>query len=375
MDGESSDGKVWDLVVLGEAGRDAVAAAERLGARVLFVEENARFVSADALERDGKRHTARAFVLCTGSVTRLPTLTGLDATPYFSPESLPDQLPPSLVVLGADCLGLELADGLRRRGAEITVVESRDRLLPNQDAECVAELRLRLEAGGLRIHTQVTTESVQQIATGIRLLGVRAGARIDLDAAALVATAQRPRVDGLGLDQASVDITDDHIVVDAQLRTSNPRIFAIGSVAGRGRHDLRRDAELAVRNALLPLAARVDDRLTPFGVYTQPAFAWVGLTVAEADAELRDVELFEARSVDGLCRLVTASGRLVGAHLVAAHATLAITTATLAIQQHLPLSSLARLHCPRSSSAQLIQQAAQQRKKRGWLDRVFQMLH
>jgi len=174
--------------------------------------------------------------------------------------------------------------------------------------------------------------------------------------------------------------------VDDELRTTNPLIFAIGEVAGRAGPG---DAQLAVRNALLPLAARVNDRAVPRAVFTQPELAWVGLTVAEARDQLRDVELFEARFDEtdraltdglepGLCRLVTASGRLVGAHLVGAQAGELIHVATLAVQERLPLSSLAEMSWLSPTLSEVLSKASQRRKEalleRPWVRRGLRLL-
>jgi pyruvate/2-oxoglutarate dehydrogenase complex dihydrolipoamide dehydrogenase (E3) component len=346
---------------------DSRAHFESLGAEVRIGAP--RFVSPDALELDGQRLTARAFIVATGSRPTVPEV-------CLGPRCLTNEtlfeltaIPPSLAVLGGGAVGLELGQAMARLGARVTVLEALDRLVPHEDVEVSTEIRRRLEAEGLTIVTGARVEALRPDGT-LELAG-----REPVSAAAiLAATGRVPNVEALGLDAAGVTVGRRGIVVDDRLRTSNRRVFAVGDVIGRFAftNTAGYEGALAVRNALLPLGDPADYRAVPWTTFTAPELARVGLTEEEARAAHRDVQVSRSAFAevdraltegepDGFVKLVGARGQLVGAHIVGARAGELIHTAVLAMRERLPLAALARMSWVYPTLSEGVRKAAQSR--------------
>ncbi|HZS41626.1 MAG TPA: FAD-dependent oxidoreductase, partial [Polyangia bacterium] len=135
------------------AEHDSPARFEKLGAEVRIGAP--AFVSRDALELDGKRLSARGFLIATGARAAPPPIDGLAEAAPLTNETIfsLDALPASLAVIGGGPIGLELGQAMQRLGVRVTIVEAADRVLPGEDEEASAELRARLEAEGVTIHT------------------------------------------------------------------------------------------------------------------------------------------------------------------------------------------------------------------------------
>jgi pyruvate/2-oxoglutarate dehydrogenase complex dihydrolipoamide dehydrogenase (E3) component len=347
----------------------------RLGAEVRIARP--RFVSPDALDVGGETLRAHRFVVATGSHPTIPPIEGLAAAAPLTNETIfdLDAIPPSLAVLGGGPVGLELAQALARLGARVTVLEALDRLLPREDVECSAEIRARLEAEGLTVHTGTRVKRVELDGTERVLACERAGAPVTVRAAALLSAIGRaPNVDGLGLEAAGVRFDSRKILVDDTLRTSNRRVYAVGDVIGRFpfTHMAGYEGALAARNALLPLSTRADYRVVPWATFTAPEVARVGLTEEEARATLDGVVVLRSRFADvdraitdgtpeGFVKLVTARGRLVGAHIVGARAAELIHPAVLAMRERLPLRALASMTWVYPTLSEGLRKAAQSR--------------
>lgn len=234
---------------------------------------------------DGVLHS-RAFCIATGSQPIIPQIPGIEAVETLTNHSLfaLRTLPPRLAVLGGGAMGLEMAQAFRRLGSETRVLEVAPSILPREDPELTALLRRSLEAEGVVIDTGVHVQSVAPAGEGPIRLALGSGETVEADAL-LVAAGQAPNTAGLGLSAAGVDCDAEGAVrVDGTLRTSNPRIFAAGDVTGRAQftHTAARDAQTVLRNALFPGHTRVDERVTPWAVFTDPEYARVGLSEAEA---------------------------------------------------------------------------------------------
>jgi len=358
------------------AEHDAPARFEALGVTVRIGAP--RFVSPEELELDGARLRARAFIVATGSRPALPPVEGLAEVPFLTNETVwgIEAIPSSLAVLGGGPTGVELGQAFARLGAKVTIVEAADRLLPREEPELAAALRLRLEAEGIAVHTATAIARARRDGGDLVLDGNQSGGAVTVRAARLlVAAGRRPNHEGLGLDAAGVDVDARRIVVDDELRTTNPRIFAVGDVIGRlpFTHTAGMEAVVAVRNALLPLASRADYRAVPWVTFTDPELARVGLTEAEARArEGREVAVVSARYDEtdraltdgveaGLAKIVTAGGRVVGAHLLGAAAGEIVHVAALAVKEKLPLRALASMSWAYPTLSEVLRKASQSR--------------
>lgn len=383
------------------APHDSVERFEGLGVRVIagaarFADP--RHVVVDGETGDGEAIRARRFVISTGSRPRLPPIPGLETVPFLTNETVfaLDELPRRLVVIGGGPIGLELAHAFARLGSEVTVLE-RFAILPKDEPEAVAVVRAALVADGVAIHENVEIGNVSGEAGEIAIRAEAGGEPLLLEAShVLVAAGRAPNVEQLGLAEAGIAAGAGGITVDAGLRTTNRRVYAIGDVAGGPQftHVAGYHAGIVIRSALFMLPAKVDYRALPWVTYTDPELAHVGLTEREARAAHTGVttivEPFACNDraqaeaeTQGLLKLVLDSkARILGATIVGPGAGEAIGFYALAIARRTPLSALAGLILPYPTRSEIAKRAAgahftptiygpRVRRLVGWTQRLF----
>jgi dihydrolipoamide dehydrogenase len=288
-------------------------------------------------------------IVATGS--RATTLPGLEPGPrvWDSTAALAlSSVPVRLLVVGGGYIGLELGSVYAALGSEVTVVELLDGLLPGVDRDLVAPLARRLgkRFKQILLGTKLTGMHDNGKALTVELSGDGAPKQLEVDQA-LVAVGRRPLTDDLGLEHTRAQRDPrGFIVVDAQRRTADPQIFAIGDVAGEPMLAHKAIAEgLVAAEAAAGRPAAFEPLAIPAVVFTDPEVAWCGLMEAQAQArgvEARSVKFpwsASGRAVamgrsDGLTKLVfeNASGRLLGVGLVGPHAGDLLAEGTLAVE-------------------------------------------
>ena len=343
-----------------------------LGAHVVF--GKARFVAPRFLEVGDTSVTARRFIIATGSAPVVPSIPGLETVPYFTNETLFDSAPePSnLLVLGGGPVGVEMAQAYRRLGAEVTLIE-KGRLLGRDDPELAAIVRASLIADGVTVHEETPVTAVEADGTGVALTCGSGDTSLRLSGShLLVAAGRRPKIDDLGLEDAKVVLNDGVPLVDARLRTTNKRIFAIGDVVGpyRFTHTASYQARIVITNALFRLPARARYDAVPWVTYADPELAHVGLSEAEARAKGHEVRIlrfsFEENdraiaegATGGLIKVVAARrGRVLGASIVGAHAGELILPWVLAMKYRLGVGKLAQAIVPYPTLSEVSARAA-----------------
>ena len=257
------------------------------GFGVEVVRGTARFINPNAVEIEGeqrRRVTGRFFVLCTGGRPALPPLDGLRDVPFYTSDTLfeIDRQPRHLLVLGAGPVGIEMAQAFARLGSEVTVVGRDRRILPRDDAAHAATLQAVLESEGVRFVLGAKATRVEREGDALLLYLDPLGAPLRGDAL-LIATGRRPNVEGLGLELAGVEYTEDGITVDDRCRTSRSHIYAAGDGTGAYQltHMSEHMAKVAVTNAVLRLPMTVDHAHVPWVTYTDPELAHLGATEDE----------------------------------------------------------------------------------------------
>lgn len=201
-------------------------------------------------------------------------------------------VPKSLLVIGGGYIGLEMATVYDALGSEVTVVEMTDGLLPGVDRDLVKPLATHL-TGKLKnifLNTTVVSLEVVKNAVEVVLKGKDVPEKITVDRV-LIAIGRRPNSDNIGLQNTAV-IVDEHgfIAVDAQCRTSEKKIFAIGDVSGQPMlaHRAMRQGQVAAE-VLAGRPSSFDNRAIPAVVFTEPEIAWCGITENEAKAQGKEV--------------------------------------------------------------------------------------
>ena len=351
---------------------DSVERYAGLGAEV--IQGSARFAAPDALEVAGRRFTARRIVIAAGARAAIPPIPGLDTVPFLTNETLwaLAEQPAHLLVLGGGPIGLEMAQAFALLGSRVTVIEA-TRIASRDEPEFADGLRAALTRDGVTI---IEGQAVTAVAGGPEVV-LADGQRIT-GSHLLVATGRRPNIETLGLDAGGVLASPRGVVTDAGLRsTTNRRVFAAGDIAdpvGIGprafTHVCSYHAGIVIRRAIFRLPARLDYAALPRVTFTAPELAQVGLTEAEARSAGHDVQVLTwplhendraqaERRTDGLAKLiVTRSGMILGAGILAPHAGEMIGTFTLAIARNIPLSAIAGMIVPYPTLAEAPKRSA-----------------
>lgn len=331
------------------------------GLGVDVIQGEARIVSPWEVEVDGKRLSARSLIIATGARPLVPGLPGLDEVDYLTSDNLWDLrvLPRRLVVLGGGPIGCELTQAFARLGSHVSQVEMATRLLPREDADAAAEVQSRFDEEGIEVFTGCKALRVEREGDGGTLICEKDGAevRVPFDRL-LVALGRKANVEGFGLQELGVEITERGTVqVDALLRTNFPNILVAGDVAGpyQFTHVAAHQAWYASINALIApfWSFKVDYRVIPWATFTDPEVARVGLSEDEArdrgiEVEvtrygLDDLDRAIADSEDhGFVKVLTQPGkdRILGATIVGAHAGDLLAEFVLAMKHGLGLNKL-----------------------------------
>ena len=349
------------------AHHDSQQRMEGLG--VTVIRAAARFVDPHRLEAGGEHFTARRIVIASGSRPAVPPIPGLDGVPYLTNETLfaSETLPSHLLVIGGGAIGLEMAQAHRRLGSRVTVFEAAAPLAQD-DPELAAVLLDQLRAEGIEI---IAATAVTRVARSGAEITVAAGQRSVTGSHLLVATGRAPNVAELNLDAAGIAATAKGITTGKDLRTSNPRVYAIGDVAGgHFTHEAGYQAGIVIRSALFGLPARATAAI-PHVTYTDPELAQIGLTEALARAAHGDaVRVLRApfhdndraqaeASTEGLVKIVTTRrGRILGAGIVGPGAGDLIQPWVLALERGLKPAALAASVLPYPTRGEASRRAA-----------------
>lgn len=361
-------------VVAAIAPIDSVERYEGFGVRV--IRAHARFVGDREVEGGGVRVRARFVVIATGSVPSVPPIPGLAGVPYLTNETIfeLERQPEHLLVIGGGAIGCELAQAHARLGCRVTLLEA-GRILGNDDPEAADVVRLALSRDGVTLREGVSvTDAAPGADGGVTLMLKTAdGVEPVTGSQLLVAAGRRLSFEGMDLECAGIAVDErGRLILDARLRTSNRRVFAVGDAAGGPQftHVAGADAGVVIRNTLFRLPAKADHGGVPRVTYTAPELAQVGPTEAELRAAgtrfgvlrwaFADNDRAQAeRSTDGFVKaLVAPNGRILGATVVGDAAGEQIAVWGLALARRLKVGSLAGLTVAYPTRAEASKRAA-----------------
>jgi dihydrolipoamide dehydrogenase len=294
-----------------------------------------------ALKAGGSRTVqARAVILATGARAKAIPAIGLapdgDRIWTYREAMTAKTMPKSLLVVGSGAIGLEFASFYRALGAEVTVIEALDRILPVEDEEISQAAQKAFEKRGLTFRVGAKVTRLSKTKSGVEIALESKGKSETLSAdAAIVAVGIDGNVEGLGLEALGVKIERGHVVIDSHLRTGVPGLYAIGDVAGapwlahKAMHEGSHCADIIAGKAGPDIPAPI-----PGCTYAQPQVASVGLTEAQAKKDGRTVKVgrfpFRANGkaiasgeTEGFVKTVfdAQTGALLGAHLIGGEVT------------------------------------------------------
>jgi len=251
------------------------------------IEGHASFESARTVRVNGGIIDADLLFVNTGGRAFSPPIPGLAEVDYLTNTSIMelDYVPEHLIVIGGSYIGLEFAQIYRRFGAHVTVIEKLPRLIAREDPDVSHGVTEILRNEGVRVETGAECMRIANTTGAITVsLDCSGGVREVQGSHLLVAVGRIPNTHDLGLDRAGIG-TDEHgyIIVDDQLRTNVPGVWAIGDCNGRGgfTHTSYNDYEIVADNLLGSAERRVGDRLRAYALFTDPPLARVGMTDAE----------------------------------------------------------------------------------------------
>ncbi len=335
-----------------------------------------RFSGPDTLEVAGRRLRFARAVVATGARASAPPIPGLVETGYLTNETLFSltELPRRLAVIGAGPIGCEMAQSFARFGSSVVLIETICQVLPREDPDAAAFVEKALRRDGVQIRCGVTVRAARRDGSGAKLLALdRDGSTEEVTAdAILVAVGRAPNVEDLGLEAAGVAYGRHGVGVDDHLRTSNPRILAVGDVASAFKFTHAADAcaRIAIRNALFFGRAKASALTIPWCPFPSPELAHVGLSERGAGERgvaidtlrvpLEEVDRARLDGDEGLLKVLVRKGtdKVVGATLVAPDAGNLITQLTLAIDAGLGLGTLAATIHPYPTQSEVVKRAA-----------------
>jgi pyruvate/2-oxoglutarate dehydrogenase complex dihydrolipoamide dehydrogenase (E3) component len=326
----------------------------------LFAESEAQLAAPDEVLVNGRRLKVKSVIIATGSHAIAPPVEGLAEAGYITHvEALElERLPESLVVIGAGPIGCEFAQIFTRFGSQVSMIEMMPNPLPAEDYEISTVIRRYLEAEGVEFNGGYTVQEVRRENGEKVVVGEnRRGERIELRGQEiLVAAGRAPTIDGLGLENSGVELQKSGVVVDENLKTTAPNVYAAGDITGKYlfTHVAEYQGRTALRNALFPGSTKTDYRVVPWTTFTDPEVARVGLTESEARQRHEKVKVFRYPFGDldraicegetaGFVKLVTdKKGKILGAHIIGPEAGNLIQEVVLAMQTGIPVGQLSR---------------------------------
>jgi pyruvate/2-oxoglutarate dehydrogenase complex dihydrolipoamide dehydrogenase (E3) component len=331
----------------------------------------ARFTGPREVEAGGQTIRARRFVIATGSRPFVPQVQGVDSVPFLTNETIFDlrERPSHLIVVGGGPIGVEMAQAHRRLSCDVTVIEGA-RVLGREDPELASQVIDALKAEGIRF---VEGQPVVRLAGGPGAVEVTLGDGTQVTGShILMAVGRKVALEGMNLEAAGVAYTPKGVTVDARLRSTNRRVYAVGDAAGglQFTHVAGWHAGIVIRQAVFGLPAKADPRAIPRVTYTDPELAQAGLTEAEARAahgdsltvvraEFAHNDRAQAEGkAKGLIKVMVVKGRPVGASIIGPQAGELIGLWALAISARLKLSAIAGMVAPYPTLGEVSKRAA-----------------
>ena len=253
------------------------------------IQGHARFQSSNTVTVNNEVLEADKIYINVGGRASIPDMPGIHDVPFLTNSSMMDIdfLPQHLIIVGGSYVGLEFAQIYRRLGSEVTIVEKGRRLIGREDEDVSDAVREILEAEGIHIRLNAKCVSLAKRDGGVSVgLTCEEGPSEVVGSHVLLAVGRTPNTNDLGLDRAGVAI--DHrgyIIVDDQLQTNVPGIWALGDCNGRGAftHTSYNDYEIVADYLFNADHRRVSDRIQAYALYIDPPLGRCGMT----DAEIR----------------------------------------------------------------------------------------
>ena len=260
----------------------------KLGAKVEY--GNASFVDEHAISFDGKRHSAKHWVIATGSSAAIPPIEGLKETPYITNKEIfsLEKLPGSMAIIGGGPIGIELGQAFTRLGTKVIVVESLGQILNADDRDMADIVMSVLKDEGVEFYLDSAVTSTRAVGSEVEVLLRTAGETKSIRAETLlVATGRSVNLNGLGLENIGVAFDRRGLKLDERLRTTESHIFGAGDVTGTYQftHAAGYEGGIVVSNAIFHFPRKAVYTYLPWVTYTDPELASIGMNEKIAKAK------------------------------------------------------------------------------------------
>jgi pyruvate/2-oxoglutarate dehydrogenase complex dihydrolipoamide dehydrogenase (E3) component len=348
---------------------DSVERFEGFGVNV--IEEFGEFISPTEVKAGDTIIKARRVVIATGSSPLVPPIPGLENVPYETNETLFDlrERPMHLLIVGGGPIGMEMAQAHIRLGSKVTVIEGA-KALGKDDPELAEVVLNSLRDEGVEIAEDALAAEIRGKAGAIEI--ETKDGRIFKGSHLLMAVGRKSNIDKLNLEAAGIERTRNGIQIDAGLRTTNRKVYAIGDVAGglQFTHVAGYHAGVIIRSMLFGLPTKAKTAHIPWATYTDPELSQVGLTEAEAreahGAKLEVVRFdyhhndraIAERKTKGFIKVMVVKGRPVGASIVGYQAGELINLWALALANKMKMSQIAAMVAPYPTIGEINKRAA-----------------
>lgn len=315
-------------------------------------------------------------IIATGSVNAQPPVPGIDGKNIIDSTAAlnPDRIPKSITIIGGGVIGCEFAGIYRALGSEVNLIEMLPRLIMGGDQECSQLLEKSFVKQGVNVEVNAKVLEISDGKDGLKTVSVETpkGSKLISSEKVLVATGRKANITDLNLEKAGVIVEKPGIKVDAMMKTSNPKIFAIGDVNGREMlaHVAYEEAEVAVEN-VLGSTRIMDYNGIPKAIFTFPEIASVGLTEEEAKNQGMTVKVgkFPMRGngkalimneIEGFIKFVAENetNQIVGIHICGPHASDLSGEASLALKIEAALEDIEAATHAHPSVSEAMREAA-----------------
>lgn len=345
------------------------------GNGIEILHQKARIISPGKVQVGEREVEAKHIIIATGSGQGKPPIPGIDSAGVVDTDDIltAKTLPESILVLGGGVVGVEFASIMAAFGVKAILVEMLPGLLSTLDSELGKRLAICLRKAGVEIHTATKVTTIAQGPGGLKVeLEGKKGSQQVVVEQVLLAAGRSPNFGGLDLDGLGVDYDRrTGIKVDETMATNVPGIWAIGDCVGNLMlaHVASHEGIVAVEN-IMGYKARMDYRVVPSCVFTNPEVASVGISEDEAKEQglaykiakfpfMANGKALAQNATDGIVKIVAAAdGEILGVHILGPHASDLIAEAAVAVQQRLKAEELVHIIHAHPTLAEAVAEAA-----------------
>ncbi|WP_455584630.1 dihydrolipoyl dehydrogenase [Bacteroides sp.] len=342
---------------------------------VTIMTGEAQIVDKNTIRCGEETYECENLILCTGSETFIPPVTGIDTVSYWTHRDALDnkELPASLTIVGGGVIGMEFASFFNSLGVQVTVVEMLDEILNGMDKELAALLRAEYAKRGVKFLLNTKVISLSQNGEGTVVSYENAeGAGNVVSEKLLMSVGRRPVTKGFGLENLGLELTErGNVTVDSKMQTSVPGVYVCGDLTGFSllAHTAVREAEVAV-HTILGREDAMSYRAIPGVVYTNPEIAGVGQTeesllakgvpyhVVKLPMAYSGRFVAENEGVNGMCKMFIGEDKtILGVHVLGNPASEIITLAGMAVELHLTATEWKKIVFPHPTVAEIFREA------------------